>query len=421
MIDEHRRHNDVPPIDLYHKILRSYVNKGWINRSFLVLEEMQARGPPFDVTCFNIVCNYKLENEDFEQIPRLYEAVTQAGLELDRESYRILILQACETGDEESLEKWLQAIEENEIPYTMEIYKAYISFCKETNQPEKAFEFVEKMEQQPKPFVPDIEISNMMLGMYMENGKLVEAQKVIDLMDKYKIKANCLTYEITMYGYLATENYEEVDRMFFEMGDHFSYRSVVAHALLMKRYFLVDDVESAVGLFQRAVDNRMDLNTEIYTTLIEGLCDHQMIEEAQSYFSDMLNENIQVDMHVIEVLFQSFMKEQKFTEAENLIQLCQEMDIQFEPSTYRIIIDSCMENKMVEQALGWVAQVREIIPFYHPPLEFYEKCIQIGREQGFDYSISELMRRLGVSKHPLPKEQAQAKQQQNPEEYLTSL
>ena len=404
-IEDYRNNGEVPPIDLYHKVLQSYIYKEWIKRFYLVLDQMEEIGPIPDVTCYNMIMKWHLDHNEPDKLEKILERMQDRFVKMNLQTFDILFALAAKSEDLDLMEGLLPYITEDTFPMNRSIYHNCVSVYVSCNKLNNAFSFIR--EQAQKRIVPNIETCNMILAKYMEDEKLSDAQRVFDLMTEFNLHANHRTYELTMLGYVATGNYEEVDRLFYEMGEDLPYKSQAAYSIMMQKCYKQKNVAKGMDYFEEIVKEGDPIEEEIYTIAIVGLCENEEIDLAKAMFMKMLEDEIPFSLEIVEVLLESYMKNKYFSDAQSLLELAASNELDLQASTFEIIIDGAMEHKIYDQALFWMEQLRKLEPNYSPTKEFYDDIIKGSlEEQGIRLTVEDIMERLSIFSSPITTDEA---------------
>ena len=397
LLEDHLQAGKVPPIALYHKILQSYAHKGWRQRAMLVLDQMEESGPPPDTHSYNIMMKEYFELGELGEIEALLARLVSRGVQLDEKSLETLFKVALQTNDR-GLQSDLQETAANfQIRYTRAMYLANIELYADTLDFESAFAFINALAEE-ESMRPDTETCNILLGTYAEQGDLEGAQKVVALMDKFCLRANFETYECTMEGYLARGEHAQVTRIFEEMGEDLKYQTLRSHVLMMKSSFAQGKAEEAMQRFQDVQEGGLELDHFAFLSVLSGLCRAELLEQVEQVWRRFLQEEIDVTLDIVEVLLEAYLKKGMFSEVESLLEFAGACAVEFQPSTYDLLITACLKYGMYDQVMIYMSRLRELDPSFEPTKEFYDNVIQASKGT---LTMWEIMKDLGVTNLPI--------------------
>ena len=284
IVDMNKEIGKETKIELYNKILESYIEKSWNKRSILLFEHIIDNNIIPDIHTFNLMG--KLYDSEFESISGVYNVYGIALLyeiKFDQTAFEILLDCACKSERNDEFITFLvdEILKNEEIKFSRNNYNSVINHYILHNDFDKIYAFIHKMnnEYQMKPFM---ENCRAILQLYADVGDIDGIENLVELMNHFSIKPDIVLFEMLMDAYLVNENFEEVDRVYKEMFHQFQYHSTMAEIILMRRYFDDNKPHDAIDQYI-LIHKQRDLDHDVFYYLLKGLFQTGHYDDIKKY------------------------------------------------------------------------------------------------------------------------------------------
>ncbi|GMH30619.1 hypothetical protein Nepgr_032462 [Nepenthes gracilis] len=158
---------------------------------------------------------------------------------------------------------------------------------------------------------PDSQMYNYMISLYCNAKKPEIARRFLDEMVFDGFFPDARSYDLLLLSFINAGKLHEASSIFAEMvkNEHFPSQSNCSS--LVKINLNQGDPYMAIRVWKFLVENPVSGLEEIGNSLVSGLRDLNMLQEAVKYANDMIDRKIKLDSSTLSKLKQSLIKERK--------------------------------------------------------------------------------------------------------------
>nr|AYM00912.1 pentatricopeptide repeat protein [Salvia miltiorrhiza] len=309
-----------------------------------------------DVTTLGTLIKWLfLDNNDAEAV-KLFEKVLDLKLcEPDGVMILHVIDGLCKAGEIIAAHDWLHRLESSGWRPNVWGYNALIDgFCKCGNV-DDAFVVLSKMGM--KGISPTVFVYNSVIKGLYDDGRLADINNLLNEMANYKISLDVATFSILINNnaYCKEGKMEEAEKMLEIMIQHNVCPNVVTYNAVIDGFCLKGEIERAKQLLDSIEERGLKPNIINYNSLLNGYCKKGNNWMKLGFFflkfllfEDMKAQQVHPDLHIYSTLMDGLSKCGMVDDALQLLSEMVKKGISPSVVTCNILIDGyCSLGKMV--------------------------------------------------------------------------
>lgn len=252
---------------------------------------------------FNVMMHKYAQLGDMFSFNDVIAQMSKVGFEMDEDTYATIIRAYILWNDPETALEYYRKMVSQGITQTLVSYHIIIDLFAKMNNENGIIDVIRAMIK--KGIVPNDSTISLLVGYYVNLGKIEEAHQVQDLFKRSfpHISSNMRCHNIIINHYSKLENragvLKELHRataVYKALPDIHTYTSMV-------KVFALTDIKAARKIFELALDKcSHSLNVEIFANMMEASYNAQDYESAMEIYTRMNALDVVPDQRILKVL-----------------------------------------------------------------------------------------------------------------------
>ncbi|KAK3126008.1 hypothetical protein QOZ80_7BG0612650 [Eleusine coracana subsp. coracana] len=207
---------------------------------------------------------------------------------------------------------------------------------------------------------PDVITMNTVIHGFSKAGRSHEARRILDDMLSGKFCApDVVTFTTLISGYLeAGDHAEALDVLHTLMPRRRCSPTVVTYNCVLKGLFGLQQVDTAMQIFEEMKANNVAADSVTYTLVIKVLCDAGRLEKAKAFWDDVVWPSGIHDDYVYSAIFRGLCKQGKLEQACDFLYELVDSGISPGLVCYNILIDTACKEGSKKLAYQLVKEMR---------------------------------------------------------------
>uniref|UniRef100_A0A0E0EZG4 NADPH-protochlorophyllide oxidoreductase n=1 Tax=Oryza meridionalis TaxID=40149 RepID=A0A0E0EZG4_9ORYZ len=360
MFDSMTKRGLKPEITTYGTLLQGYATKGALVEMHGLLDLMVRNGIHPNHYVFSIlICAYAKQGK-VDQAMLVFSKMRQQGLNPDTVTYGTVIGILCKSGRvEDAMRYFEQMIDERLSPGNI-VYNSLIHSLCIFDKWDKAKELI--LEMLDRGICLDTIFFNSIIDSHCKEGRVIESEKLFDLMVRIGVKPDiityskmdeatkllasmvsvgmkpdCVTYNTLINGYCKISRMEDALVLFREMESSGVSPEIITRTAAAKELY--------VGITESGT--QLELST--YNIILHGLCKNNLTDEALRMFQNLCLTDLQLETRTFNIMIGALLKVGRNDEAKDLFAALSANGLVPDVRTYSLMAENLIEQGLLEE------------------------------------------------------------------------
>ncbi|KAL3840653.1 hypothetical protein ACJIZ3_025244 [Penstemon smallii] len=267
---EMRRCRISPNVYTINMVIWAFCRVGKLERASEVFNEMEGMGLAHTVVSYNTLisgyCNKGLLSNGL----KLKNVMEKNGFQPNDVTYNTLINASCKEGKLHEASKLFSEMKRIKVGPTTITYNTLISGYSESGNSEMGTRLFEEMSV--NGVKADILTYNALIMGFCKEGKTKKAAYMVKELDKDKLVPNSSTFAALITGQCVRNNAERGFELYKSMVRSGCYPNEQTCKMLISAFIKNEDYDGAVEVLKEMMDRAMVLDSDLLSTLCDGLC-----------------------------------------------------------------------------------------------------------------------------------------------------
>ncbi|CAN1794771.1 Pentatricopeptide repeat-containing protein At5g55840 [Linum perenne] len=290
-------------------VLSSMVKDSRVGSAWLFFQRMLARRICPDVSTFNILLHLLGGQGKIKKAIHLLRKMEASGYDPNIVTYNTMVNWCCKKGRYKIAFELIDQMASKGIPADVFTYNMLIDDLCRTSKSTKGYLLLRNMRNRKIP--PNEVTYNTLINGFVKEGKVDVATQIFDEMSVFGLSPDSRSYNSLIDGHCNLANFEEAFRLLKMLEASGLRPSEVSYGTLLKGLCRHDKLHLARSLLGRMRINKM-AGCIAYTTMIDGLCQNGLMDEAVQLLNGMVKEGADPDIITFSVLINGFCRVGKF-------------------------------------------------------------------------------------------------------------
>lgn len=334
VIEDYRKEGCLVDIRMFKVILNLCKEAKLAKDALLILGKMPEFHLRADTTMYNLVIRLFTEKGEMDKAMELMKEMDSVDIHPNMITYIAMLKGFCDVGRLEDAYGLFKAMKENGCAPNTVAYSMLLNSTSRHGTREKLMELLEEMDKEGGNCAPNTVTYTSIIQSLCELGQPLEASKILERMEESgcapnRVTVSTLIKEFCKDGH-TDEAYKLIDRVVARGGASYGdcYSSLVVSLVKMKkiakaeeifRHMLAngvkpDGVACSVMIKELCLEERVldgfnlcseidrngylsSIDSDIYSLLLAGLCEHDYSEDAAKLARLMLKKGIRLKSH----------------------------------------------------------------------------------------------------------------------------
>ncbi|CAG8566529.1 10254_t:CDS:2 [Ambispora gerdemannii] len=346
---------------VHNSMLIAYASVGKIDKALEIYYKILEKGkaPSSDAYASLLVAETDVYFDEAQVAIQMYDEIKRYGVKCNVYFYNVLISKLGKARKYELVWDIYQEMKQRNIQPNAITYGALITACIRVSSEEKAVALMKEWEGSLY-FQPRIGPYNAMMQFYIWD--MLNREKALDYFNsilQHNLKPSDHTWKLLIDAYVLVEPYdmEAAHGVFDKMRLRGSQPNATHFASLIYAYGCKQgDVERAIEIFD-SMSKQVMPNEIAYQALFESLIDAQRIQEAEDYYTRMIEkDNVKTTSYIENLFIRGYGQLGQWENAEQVFENMvdasskEKGQVLREPSTYEEMVKAYVKSGQVEKA-----------------------------------------------------------------------
>ncbi|KAL8474313.1 hypothetical protein ACS0TY_030954 [Phlomoides rotata] len=198
-----------------------------------------------------------------------------------------------------------------------------------------------------------------LMDVHCKDGKIREAESILELMVKMNVFPNIITYNAMIEGYCRSGNVDEAWCLFQDIPRIGLKHTIVSYNTMIHGFFGSSRFVDGWKLFKDLEAQHMRPNLCTYNILLDGLCLNRQFDEAFSFMRMMEDKGVNPNMVTFGTLIHGLCKVGKLNIARNLVNQLPSKGLRPNVQIYTTLIGSLFKEGLDEEAKGLLFEMEK--------------------------------------------------------------
>ncbi|EEE51213.1 hypothetical protein OsJ_32035 [Oryza sativa Japonica Group] len=317
----------IPNVFSYNNLLNGLCDENRSQEALELLHMMaddRGGGSPPDVVSYTTVINGFFKEGDSDKAYSTYHEMLDRGILPDVVTYSSIIAALCKG----------QAMDK---PW---------SHCKEGRviESEKLFDLMVRIGVKP-----DIITYSTLIDGYCLAGKMDEAMKLLSGMVSVGLKPNTVTYSTLINGYCKISRMEDALVLFKEMESSGVSPDIITYNIILQGLFQTRRTAAAKELYVRITESGTQIELSTYNIILHGLCKNKLTDDALQMFQNLCLMDLKLEARTFNIMIDALLKVGRNDEAKDLFVAFSSNGLVPNYWTYRLMAENIIGQGLLEE------------------------------------------------------------------------
>ncbi|KAG2219423.1 hypothetical protein INT45_010614 [Circinella minor] len=366
-------------------------------------QKLQDYGLKPDIATIGPLIDMFAKKGDIDMVRRLYrDLVDNQQLTPNEYIYSSLIECFIKHGDRKSALDVLHAMRKtpssksgkhnqstmaNQVTYNLMIR----SFVRD-NDLRGAFELLDlmiesKLQPEPRTFTP-------LLGLLADQGNIIAANKVVEMMGKISTRMNVFTHTALLEAHTKAGDIRGAERIFQKMKSKYRLNTQTFN-VLMYGYMKKNEMDMVLETYRDMVESHVGMNEYTYGILMYYFSRRREPQAVESLMITMKKNNLRPRVISWTILMQSYFESELYEEGFRVYDRMKQADIDPNYITHSLLLATCGSIGDVELAETILSNVVDHYENYKPEKEVNQDLLadasRVTSAQIYSHSLPKLM------------------------------
>jgi len=297
--------NIEPNLIIYNTLVKGFNKMKKFNKAFELYEKMSnSKTIQPNIVIYNSILDCCVESKNYNKLIAIYDDIKLKAKhnenfpQLNVITHSTVMKGYCKLGDMEKAKELYNFIKSGNYQFDEVIYNTMAdgSRAKDT---ESALQMLTDMKA--IGVIRSSVIYSILIKMFSNEGKEEEANKIIQEMNKDRIKPGLVTYTTLMQMYIRSKKLDKAIEIFYEMKknevtpDYVSYNFIINGCVFNKK------LEVAISILIESIRANIKLSDETYNNVFEYLLSNKFMKPNERSFhatnicKELKEKNFEID------------------------------------------------------------------------------------------------------------------------------
>ncbi|XP_078162038.1 uncharacterized protein LOC144557343 isoform X2 [Carex rostrata] len=327
----------------YNALIHGFCLIGISSEAQKVVQMMESQGVQPDIVTYTILMLSECEKGKLKEGLRLKQEILYRGLQLNVVTYSVLLNALSKRGYFQEVDILLREMESIGLKLDVVAYSILVKGYCEQGEIEKALEVCKDMSM--KNCMPNSFTHCSIIRGLTKNHMMIEARWCLDLATKLEVR-DIILYNIVIDGYAKIGDVDSAVCLYNQAVNSGLKPTIVTINSLIYGFCKVGNL----GLAEKILNLSWLRPTIVtYTILLDAFCNCD-VNKMLSLYNEMLTNSIRPNKIIISVLCKGLCKEGRFEEALGMLFKRQSEGMIFDDMTYNILIHGFCKKRHWEEA-----------------------------------------------------------------------
>lgn len=282
-------------------LVRGLCKEGEVEKGMKLIENRWGRGCIPDIVFCNMLIDGYCRRGDVEKASGLFRQLKLKGFLPTLETYGAMINGFCKEGNFEKVDGLLEEMRARGLAVNACVYNNIIDAKHKHGHGVEATTETARM-MIDRGCQPDIVTYNTLISMSCRNGKLQEAEKLLEQARNRALVLNKFSYTPLISLQCKEGNFDRASDLLDEMTERGHKPDLLTYGALVHGLVVAGQVDVALAVRDKMMETGVFPDAGIYNVLMSGLCKKGKLSVTKQLLAEMLDCNMLPDAYIYTTL-----------------------------------------------------------------------------------------------------------------------